>query len=237
MTELHQIIIYSFLSGSTIFLGGLLSHYFGDHIKSGLIKEEIIHSSIAFGGGILMAAVGLVLVPEGMKEISLIPMALLFIAGAITFFFIDRYIESKGGTIAQLLGMLADFVPESIAMGAVFLQNPQLGSLLAIIICIQNLPEAFNAYPELKSLYSTTKSLIILFLLSFVGLASALLGYYFLSDLPIAVGGLMLFAGGGVTYLIFQDIAPMSSLKKNWIPALGASLGFLVGMIGVKILG
>lgn|GEM_PF-6298952 len=34
-----------------------------------------------------------------------------------------------------------------------------------------------------------------------------------------------------------QDIDPMSKLKKTWIPALGGSLGFLVGMIGVKILG
>ncbi|MFT6828777.1 MAG: ZIP family zinc transporter [Roseivirga sp.] len=55
--------------------------------------------------------------------------------------------------------------------------------------------------------------------------------------MPKAVGGLMLFSAGGVNYLIFQDIAPMSKLKRNWIPALGASLGFLVGMVGVKILG
>ncbi|MFT7161526.1 MAG: ZIP family zinc transporter [Bacteroidia bacterium] len=53
----------------------------------------------------------------------------------------------------------------------------------------------------------------------------------------MTVGGLMLFCSGGIVYLIFQDIAPMSKLKKSWIPALGASLGFLVGMVGVKVLG
>ncbi len=237
MTVLQLIIIFSLLSGSTVFLGGLLSHYFGAHFKSGLVKVEIVHSSTAFGGGILMAAVTLVLIPEGMQVLSLIPMVLCFLAGAVTFFFIDRYIERKGGTMAQLLGMLSDFVPESIAMGAVFSQNPTLGILLAIIIGIQNFPEAFNAYLELHSRYSAKKCLIILFLLSFSGVASALAGYYFLSGMPMTIGGLMIFSAGGIIYLIFQDIAPLSKINKNWIPALGACFGFLVGMVGLKMLG
>jgi ZIP family zinc transporter len=237
VTDLACIIIYSLLSGSTIFLGGILSHYFGDHVKSGLVKAEIIHLSTAFGGGILIAAVGLVLVPEGMHALPMALILLSFSAGTIAFYFIDRYVEKKGGTMAQLLGLLSDFIPESIAMGAVFSQNIKLGTLLAVIIGIQNLPEAFNAYMDLKDSYASRKSLFIIFFLSFAGVVSALAGYYLLADQPMTVGGLMLFASGGVIYLIFQDIAPMSKLRKSWIPALGASLGFLVGMVGVKIIG
>jgi ZIP family zinc transporter len=237
VTDLELIIIYSLLCGSTIFLGGILSHYFGDHVKAGLVKDEIIHLSVAFGGGILIAAVGLVLVPEGMSALALIPILICFSAGTIFFFFVDRYMEKKGGTMAQLLGMLSDFIPEAIAMGAVFSSNPTLGILLAVIIGIQNLPESFNAYMDLKTRYATRKCLIILFLISFSGVISALTGYYLLADKPMTVGGLMLFSSGGIVYLLFQDIAPMSKLKKSWIPALGASLGFLVGIIGVKILG
>ena len=236
MTELQLIIVYSLLSGSTVFLGGLLSHYFGNHVKNGMVKAEIIHSTTAFGGGILIAAVGLVLVPQGMKMLSLFPLILFFTIGAICFFYVDRFVERKGGTKAQLLGMLSDFVPESIAMGAVFSDNPELGILLMVIIAIQNFPESFNAYLDLKTSYSARKCLWILFLLSFSGIAAALSGYYFLTNMPMAIGGLMLFSAGGVTYLIFQDIAPMSKIEKSWIPALGASLGFLVGMIGVKLL-
>lgn len=237
MTNLQLILVFSLLSGSTVFLGGLCSHYFGEHVKSGLIKAEIIHSSIAFGGGILMAAVALVLIPEGMQTLSLIPIVLSFLGGSMAFFFLDRYIEKKGGAMSQLIGMLADFVPESIALGAVFSTNPQLGILLAIIIGIQNFPESFNAYLDLKASYSAMKCLIILFILSFLGVISALAGYYFLSGMPMTIGALMLFSSGGIIYLIFQDIAPLSKLKKNWIPALGACFGFLAGMIGVKLLG
>ena len=42
----------------------------------------------------------------------------------------------------------------------------------------------------------------------------------------------MLFASGGILYLIFEDIAPQAKLNHTWVPALGANLGFLVGIIG-----
>ena len=47
---------------------------------------------------------------------------------------------------------------------------------------------------------------------------------------------LMLFAGGGILYLVFQDIAPLSKEPNDWIPASGASIGFVIGMIGQKLL-
>jgi len=87
MEDLFRIILYSSFAGVTVFLGGLLSRYFEKYFLDGLVKEEILHTSIAFGGGVIIAAVAFVLVPEGMKILPLAPMAILFLAGAITFFF------------------------------------------------------------------------------------------------------------------------------------------------------
>lgn len=42
----------------------------------------------------------------------------------------------------------------------------------------------------------------------------------------------MLFAAGGILYIIFQDIAPQSKLKNHWAPPLGAVAGFLLGVLG-----
>ena len=173
-----------------------------------------------------------------MNVLPLAPMAILFLTGAIFFFFLDRYIEKKGGTISQLLAMLIDFVPEAIALGAVFATDPNLGLLLAIFIGLQNLPESFNSYLDLRnSGYTSKKCLLILLFLSFPGVLAAISGYYLLSNMPQLTASLMLLSSGGILYLIFQDIAPMSKLQKSWFPALGASFGFLVGMIGQKILG
>lgn len=120
LIELQHIIVYLFLSGFTIFIGGFLSHYLWPHVKSRWVKARIIYSSIAFGGGILIAAIGLVLAPKGMQALSLIPIVIFFLAGAPRLFFVDRYIERKGIAMAQLLGMLSGFVPVPISMGTVF---------------------------------------------------------------------------------------------------------------------
>jgi len=85
--------------------------------------------------------------------------------------------------------------------------------------------------------YTSKKCLLILFFLSFSGVLAAISGYYLLSNMPQFTASLMLLSSGGLLYLIFQDIAPMSKLKRSWFPALGVNFGFLVGMIGQKILG
>ncbi|MCP4178321.1 MAG: divalent cation transporter [bacterium] len=238
MDDLIKIISYSFFSGITVFLGGLLSKSFERHVKTGIIKEQVIHTSVAFGGGIIIAAVAFVLVPTAMDELSLLPIVLVFLAGAISFFFLDRYIEKKGGAVSQLLAMLMDFVPEAIALGALFATNHKLGLLLAIFIGLQNLPEAFNSYIDLRNTgYSAKKCLVILFILSFTGILAAVSGDLLLRNMPKVTDSMMLFSSGGILYLIFQDIAPMSKIEKSWFPALGVNFGFLVGLVGQKILG
>ena len=118
---------------------------------------------------------------------------------AIIFVFLDRYIETRGRTLSQLLAMLMDFVPEAIALGAVFATNHNLGLLLAIFIGLQNFPESFNSYLDLRySGYSSRKCLLILFLLSFSGIIAAILGYYFLSNMPKLTASMMLFSSGGI---------------------------------------
>lgn len=238
MEDLTIIIIYSFFSGITVFFGGLLSSLFEKYFKNGLIKEEILHSSISFGGGIMIAAVAFVLVPKSITELDIMPILFMFLSGAMFFLFLDKYIEKKGGSISQLLAMLMDFIPEAIALGALFASDHNLGLLLAIFIGLQNLPESFNSYLDLrKSGFTSKKCLFFLFLLSFLGLFSVILGDLFLSNMPQVTASLMLFASGGILYLIFQDIAPMSKLKNSTFPALGVNFGFLIGIIGEKILG
>ncbi|MCF7877792.1 MAG: divalent cation transporter [Candidatus Omnitrophica bacterium] len=236
MGDLADIILYSFLSGVTVFFGGLFRKI--ENFPEGKKKEEFLHSIVAFGGGILVSAVALVLVPKGIKELTLIPIIIIFIAGAICFFLLDEFISSQGGTKAQLMAMLMDFIPEAIALGAVFAHDKALGLLLAIFIGLQNLPESFNSFSDLvKSGISEAKVLVIFIPLSFCGVAGAVLGYLFLGGFPKIIAGLMLFAASGILYLTFQDIAPLAKMEKNWRPALGASLGFLVGIIGQKIIG
>ena len=237
MNEIMTIILYSLFSGITVFFGALVSKFY-ERVKEGFLKEEFIHGTVAFGGGVLVAAVAFVLVPPAISKLSILLLGIIFLSGALSFFLLDKLISQKGGSIAQLMAMLMDFIPEAISLGAVFAHNHQLGLLLAIFIGLQNFPEAFNAYRDLRgSGYSPNRALWTLAPMSLFGIVAALLGSYLLSGKPQLIASLMLFSAGGILYLIFQDIAPMSKLKNSWIPALGATLGFFVGMVGEKILG
>jgi len=233
---IQKIILFSAFAGSTVFIGGILANYFNHHVKESPVKYEITHTLMSCGAGIILSALALVLIPKAMEELELIPLAISFLSGAIIFMFIDRYLSKKGGQTATLLAMMMDFIPESIALGAVFATEPRMAMLLAVFIGLQNLPEAFNSFRDLvQSGFTVKKTLIILFFLSFMGITGALIGHYFLSNYQNLTAHLMTFASGGILYLLIQDIIPESKLEKNYLTSLGATLGFLVGIIGEKI--
>jgi len=231
-----KLILFSGIAGVTVFIGGILAHYFNHHIKESPVKYEITHTLMSFGSGIILSAVALVLIPKGMEELELLPMASSFLIGAILFMLLDQYLSKKGGRTATLLAMMMDFVPESIALGAVFAVDLRLATFLAVLIGLQNLPEAFNSYRDLiLSGFTTKKTLIIFFLLSFFGIFGALAGHFLLSKHQELTAHLMTFASGGILYLLIQDIIPEGTLEKNHLTSLGATLGFLVGIIGDQL--
>ncbi|TGN99916.1 hypothetical protein PN36_09510, partial [Candidatus Thiomargarita nelsonii] len=59
-----------------IIIGGLLAS--ADRFPDTVLKEEILHGIIAFGGGVLIAAVAFVLVPKGMALFSIPALSLTF---------------------------------------------------------------------------------------------------------------------------------------------------------------
>jgi ZIP family zinc transporter len=234
---LTELILFSGFAGITVFIGGILANFFNHHIKETPVKYEITHTLMSFGAGVILSALALVLIPTGMEELDLLAMAFSFLLGAVLFMLIDQYLAKKGGKTATLLAMMMDFIPESIALGAVFAIKPNMAILLAVFIGLQNLPEAFNSFRDLvQSGFTTKKTLIIFFFLSFFGIIGALIGHFLLSDYPDLTAHLMTFASGGILYLLIQDIIPESKLDKNYLTSLGATLGFLVGIIAEKII-
>jgi ZIP family zinc transporter len=133
--------------------------------------------------------------------------------------------------------MLSDFIPESIALGAAFATGSNNAFLLAALIALQNLPEGFSAYSELKtsSIYKPKKIIILFFLMTALGPIAGVSGYLWLSDSPKIISAIMLFASGGILYSIFQDLAPQVKLEKHWAPPMGAVLGFTLGMLGLML--
>jgi zinc transporter, ZIP family len=234
MSQLTIIIVASWLAGLAAFGGGVIA-WATDGANTDA-KREVTHGVIAFGGGILIAAVAFALLPNAMVALSPVGLGATFCAGGLLFCVLDAQLSRSGDTKAQFLAMLMDFLPEALALGAVFGQDPRLGVLLAAFIGAQNLPEGFNAFREMTTVGIRSRvALMTLLAVSLLGPVAACTGYFFLQDQAKVTASIMTFAGGGIMYLIFQDIAPQSKIRKHWIPALGAVLGFAVGMIGKQL--
>lgn len=237
MDDVIKIILYTLGAGACIPLGGVLANI--ERIHPGWLENEFRHSIIAFGGGILVAAVALVLVPEGIKYVDHAILSVTFLlSGGLCFFALERFLGTRRREKPQFIAMLLDYVPESLALGGAFAIGAQSAPLLALFIGLQNIPEGFNAYRELRSTQQFNGRQILVFMLLLVPLGPviAIFGWVYFSHNVLLLGATMLFASGGILYLIFQDIAPQSRMQRHWAPPLGAVLGFSVGMLGNNIL-
>ncbi|WP_417735023.1 ZIP family metal transporter [Rosistilla oblonga] len=236
MDELVQVLLLTTMAGAAIPIGGAIAMV--ERISPQWLEEELRHSVIAFGGGVLISAVALVLVPDGVKALSLGWIVAAFVAGAIAFWGLETLLARSQSSIAQLVAMLSDFIPEAIALGAAFAHGESTGALLAVLIALQNLPEGFNAFRELRVSGNVRGGKLVLMLAACVPLGplAGWIGYHHLAEYPSVVGFIMLFAASGILYLTFQDLAPQSRSESQRAPAIGAVFGFLLGVIGQVLL-
>jgi len=235
MPQFYDAMLLALLAGIAIPIGGAIAAV--ERIHPYWLENEFRHAVISFGGGALFAAIALVLIPEGIKNLSVLSVSVSFFSGAICFLVVDYLIAMHGGAISQVIAMLLDFIPEAMALGAILAKDTSKALLVAFLIGLQNLPEGFNAYREVKAnRYCSGRNALTIFSgLALLGPLSAAIGLKYLTRNEILLSKIMVFCAGGILYLIFQDIAPQAKLKKHWAPALGAISGFLLGVIGYMI--
>lgn len=225
------------LAGAAIPFGGWLGTF--DAIDRESRFESLRHGIVAFGAGALLSAIAFVLVPEGADRIAPLLAPLLVVLGGLAFAVIDRALARQGGHAAQFLAMLLDFLPEALALGAMLSGNFALAMLLGAMIAMQNIPEGFNAFRELHGLGHMPARRILLLFCAVVPLGPlmAWAGMSWLHPDSAFLGAVMLFAAGGILYLIFEDIAPLVWLERAWAPPFGAVCGFALGFAGHLLLG
>lgn len=237
VSEFTTMLVLTAAAGACVLLGGLLARI--ERIRPAWLETEFRHSVIAFGGGVLVSAVALVLVPEGSRLLpSPLAAAVLFFAGGLAFCIFEAWLTRRGGEKPQFSAMLLDYLPESLALGGMFASGSALAPMLALLIGLQNLPEGFNAYRELNAGKAQREAHTLLLMACVIPLGPLFgaLGWQFTGDYPYFLGAVMLFSAGGILYLLFQDIAPQSRLSRHWAPTLGAVLGFCLGMLGKLLL-
>ena len=86
----------------------------------------------------------------GMAGLPLGGLVTAFCIGGLVFCILDAHLSKRGGSKAQFMAMLMDFVPEAIALGALFAHDHRTAILLALFIGAQNLPEGFSSFREIE---------------------------------------------------------------------------------------
>ncbi len=237
MDALTYALVLALFAGLAMPLGGVLARI--EHIRDKRIEARFVKGVTAFGGGALLSAVALVLVPKGAEALPVTLAVPLLVGGGITFFLVDKRLTQAGGSGALLLAMLLDFLPEAMALGALLVTEAATAKLLAAMMFLQNLPEGFGAFRDLWAQGRTPAWVVLAIFVGLAGLGPlcAYVGFSLLADEPETLGGIMIFAAGGILYLIFQDIAPEAYEEGTWSPALGAVAGFALGLAGDMVIG
>jgi len=222
-------------AGLSIPTGALISTHVS--LRSACLRHEVDSFVSYFGGGALLAAIALVLLPYGIEHVSVLWASFAFLMGGLVFWQLNAWLKRTGSTAAQFIGMLLDFVPEAILLGAAAATGSSVVYLLAGMIALQNMPEGFASYHEMHQSAGSNKRLWLIFLIiPLVGPLAAWLGFSLLSSNTAIIGVVMLFCSGGILYLIFDDIAPRAHMKHHDFPAVGAVSGFLLGLVGTMLI-
>jgi ZIP family zinc transporter len=224
------------------------------------LPERVAAMLTAFGGGILLAAVALELVPEADREAGVPLTAIGLVAGMAVYVAADAWLSSdedmdmmrrsghaaaagrpmtmphdhteaaRGESIAA--GLFVDGVPESLALGLTIAEG-ELGVALLAGIVVGNVVEAYGAAQPIVAGGHTRRFAITL--LAVIGLALALatvLGGSVLADASgEVVGTAQAVAAGAVLAVVTIAIVPHAFDEVSSAVAAASVLGFLAGYL------
>lgn len=229
------ILALAWIAGLSIPAGALVASHV--KLRNACRRLELDSLVSYFGGGALLAAIALVLLPRGVADASALMVGLAFATGGLVFWQISAWARRTHNSASQFMGMLLDFLPEAILLGVLAAMGSEAVYLLAGLIALQNMPEGFSAYTEMHETMPSGSHLVMIFLaVSLAGPLAAWSGFAWFSSSEIVLAMILLFCSGGIIYLIFEDIAPKAHSTESSFPAVGAVGGFLLGLLGTMII-
>jgi ZIP family zinc transporter len=221
------------------------------------LPESVAATLTAFGGGALLSAVALELVPEADELAGVTLTAFALTAGTLLFLgadalltrdddmramrrsgqaaqagrpMLDRAQAARGESIA--IGLFVDGVPESLALGLT-VATGKVGLALVAGVLVGNVVEAYGAaQPIVQSGHTKAFALALLGGIGGCLALTTLLGGTVLSDLsPGAMGSSEALAAGAVLAVVSVSIIPHAFEEVSSLVAAATSAGFVVGYL------
>ena len=224
------------------------------------LPARVAATLTAFGGGILLSAVALELVPEADREAGAWLTALGMLAGTLVYVGADGWLNrhqsmkamrrsahaasagrsmstpSGGGEAARgesiAAGLVIDGVPESIALGLTIAEG-EIGLALLVGVLVGNLVEAYGAAQPIVAGGRSRRFAIVL--LGAIGLALALAtvlgGTVLAGASPQLIGTAQAVAAGAVLAVVSIAVIPHAFEEVSGLVAAATVLGFVGGYL------
>lgn len=246
-------LIFGFIASVPLLLGTFLALFVS-------LPKKIIATIMAFGSGVLIAAISFSLIEEAFSlSQSVIPVILGFIFGGLSYT-IANYIlnkKSKGQTrrrkrshgdmagggkeasgLSLLVGSVMDNIPENMALGISLVTGGSVNIVLIAAIFISNFPEGLSSTEGMKSNGKSRKYIIGLWSIAVViGSISTAIGFSILSKAnPFIVSVAISFAAGAILVMLAESMIPEAyeegGMKIGIATMIGFGVAFILGKMG-----
>ncbi|MEW1904460.1 ZIP family zinc transporter [Streptomyces sp. NPDC086147] len=212
------------------------------------VPPRLIALVMAFGSGVLMAAVSFELIAEAYERSGMVPVVIGAVGGAAVYSGANALLarrgaryrkrsgeqqpsedETPGSGNAIALGALLDGVPESVVIGTSLLGGGHLGVATVGAVFISNLPEGLASAAGMRAAGRGRGYVFALWGgIAVVSGLAALAGYALLGGASAAVmATITAVAGGAILAMIADTMIPEAYGRVHLLTGLVTVIGFL----------
>jgi ZIP family zinc transporter len=236
-----EAVLWSAFATGTLLIGMWLAYRNLVNLKwTGLI--------MAFGAGAIVSAAAYQLVGsaviEDMDKYYLVGLGIA--AGALTFYFADRWVDGMGGEDRMdfeggqsggsgtgiLLGSMLDGIPESLVLGLSLAHSPAVSLAFIFAVAISNIPQGLGGTAGmLKSGWQRARITRLWLAVCVLSILASALGYWLGGLIPDANGAVVdAFAAGALLVMLTDSMIPESFEHGGKETGLFLVLGFSVAV-------
>ena len=233
---------WGLLAGSALLVGAALGYLTR-------LPQRVIASVMAFGSGVLLAAVSFELIGAADEQAGLLPTAVGAVAGAAVYTGCNVLLarrgarhrkrsgdrqpseqQQQGSGTALALGALLDGVPESIVIGTSLLGGGAVSVVTVAAVFISNVPEGLSSAAGMRRAGRSRAYVFGLWGgIAVISALAAVAGYTLLGSAPAAVlSAITASAGGAILAMIADTMIPEAFEDAHLLIGLITVAGFLV---------
>jgi len=243
-------LIWGFVASIPLIIGSVVALFVS-------LPKSIIAAIMAFGSGVLVAALSFSLMEEAFNLSQSIPsVAIGFILGGISYSAANRILDKKskddssvrarkrshgensgGGKstsgLSLLVGSIMDNIPENMALGISLVTGGAVNVVLIAAIFISNFPEGLASTHGMKANGRSKKYILFLWSIAVViGTISTAIGFAVLSKTSPAIISIAIsFAAGAILVMLAESMIPEAFEEGGSKIGLAAMAGFVIAFI------